>query len=83
MNVVEQALSNWKNSLPQEVPLAGLISISPIAYKWKALYRARILREVVFWRLHDLLEQSFCFTSRGTHWALASYCAAGLRPWPR
>ena len=28
MNVVEQALSNWKNSLPQEVPLAGLISIS-------------------------------------------------------
>ncbi|HDQ4328774.1 TPA: hypothetical protein SL386_000827 [Pseudomonas aeruginosa] len=65
MNVVEQALSNWKNSLPQEVPLAGLISISSIAYKWKALYRARILREVVFWRLHDLLEQSFLLHQQG------------------
>lgn len=59
MNVVEQKLANWKNSLPTEIPLAGLISISPTAYKWKALYRARILRETVFWRLHDILEQSF------------------------
>jgi len=65
MNIVEQKLSNWKNSLPKEVPLAGLISISPIAYKWKALYRARILREVVFWRLYDLLEQSFDLHQQG------------------
>lgn len=58
MNVVGQALENWKKSLPTAIPLAGLVSISPVAYKWKALYRARVLREVVFWRLHDLLEQS-------------------------
>lgn len=65
MNTVEQALVSWKNSLPKELPLAGLISISPIAYKWKALYRARILRETVFWRLHDLLEQSFALHQQG------------------
>jgi len=65
MNAVKPALSTWKNSLPKEVPLAGLISISPIAYKWKALYRARILREVIFWRLHDLLEQSFLLHQHG------------------
>lgn len=65
MSVVEQVLSNWNKSLPQEIPLAGLISISPVAYKWKALYRARIFREVVFWRLHDLLEQSFLLHQQG------------------
>lgn len=65
MNIVEQTLSNWKNSLPHEIPLAGLISINPIAYKWKSLYRARILREVVFWRLHDLLDQSFGLHQKG------------------
>ena len=65
MNTVEQALSNWKNSLPKEIPLAGLIAISPIAYKWKSLYRARILREVVFWRLHDLLDQSLALHKQG------------------
>ena len=59
MNIVEQTLAHWKRSLPTEIPLAGLISINPIAYKWKAFHRARILRETVFWRLHDLLEQSF------------------------
>ncbi len=65
MNAVEEALINWKNSLPKEVPLGRLIAISPIAYKWKALYRARILRETVFWRLYDLLEQSFVLHQQG------------------
>lgn len=65
MNVVEQTLKNWKNSLPKEVPLAGLISINPTAYKWKALYRSRVLRETVFWRLHDLLTQSYTLHQQG------------------
>lgn len=45
--------------------LAGLISISPTAYKWKSLYRSRILRETIFWRLHDLLTQSYTLNEQG------------------
>ena len=65
MDIIKQALENWKNSLPKEVPLAGLISINPTAYKWNALYRSRVLRETVFWRLHDLLTQSYTLHQQG------------------
>lgn len=65
MNAIKQILENWKNSLPKEIPLAGLISISPTAYKWKSLYRSRILRETIFWRLHDLLTQSYALHEQG------------------
>lgn len=59
MHDVEINLANWKSSLLANIPLGGLFSRSPIAYKWKATFRCWILREAVFWRLHDLLTQSF------------------------
>ncbi|NMG49888.1 hypothetical protein GO613_17470 [Azoarcus communis] len=65
MNVVEQALSNWKNSLPEKVELGGLYSRNQTAHKWKAPFRSLILRETVFWRLHDLLSQSYALHQQG------------------
>src|SRR5574338_1003372 len=65
MNVVEQALSNWKNSLPEKVELGGLYSRNQTAHKWKAPFRSLSLRETVFWRLHDLLSQSYVLHQQG------------------
>jgi hypothetical protein len=59
MNVVEQNLANWKESLLSSIPTGGLLSRNPVAYKWKAAFRVWMLREAVFWRLHDLMTQSY------------------------
>jgi len=59
MNSVEQALANWKNSLCPKIEVGSLYARNPTAHKWKALFRSLVLREVVFWRLHDLLTQSY------------------------
>ena len=56
--LVQQTLANWKASLFVKLELGGLHSRSPTAHKWKAPYRSLMLREAVFWRLHDLLTQS-------------------------
>jgi hypothetical protein len=58
MNIVEQALADWKNSLPATIELGGLYSRNSTAHKWKAPFRSLVLRESVFWRLQDLLTQS-------------------------
>lgn len=47
------------------IPVAGLISRNPVAYKWKAPFRSWMLREAVFWRLHDLLSQSYALHQQG------------------
>jgi hypothetical protein len=65
MNVVEQTLENWKNSLPAKVEVGGLYSRNSTAHKWKAPFRSISLREGVFWRLHDLLTQSYALHQQG------------------
>ena len=65
MNAVEQNLDNWKNSLFKRIPVADLIARNPVAHKWKAPFRAMILRETVFWRLSDLLSQSYALHRQG------------------
>jgi hypothetical protein len=59
MSVIEQNLANWKESLLSRIPIGGLLSRNPVAYKWKATFRVWMLREAVFWRLHDLMTQSY------------------------
>lgn len=59
MNAIEQNLANWKQSLRSSIPVGGLLSRNPVAYKWKAPFRVWMLREAVFWRLHDLMTQSY------------------------
>src|SRR5689334_7524469 len=58
-NHIAVELATWKASLVASFDIGGLFSRNPIAHKWKAPFRALLLRECVFWRLHDLLEQSF------------------------
>lgn len=41
------------------IPVGGLVSRNPTVYKWKAPFRVWMLREAVFWRLHDLMTQSY------------------------
>lgn len=65
MNAVEQYLTNWKQSLLPSIPVGGLLSRNAVAYKWKAPFRVWMLREAVFWRLHDLMTQSYALHLQG------------------
>lgn len=65
MNAVEQKLADWKESLLPSIPVGGLVSRNPVVYKWKAPFRLWMLREAVFWRLHDLLTQSHALHQLG------------------
>ena len=65
MNAVEQNLANWKESLLSKIPVGGLLSRNPVAYKWKAPFRVWMLREAVFWRLYDLMTQSYVLYQQG------------------
>lgn len=65
MNAIEQNLINWKGSLFQSIPVGGLFSRNPVAHKWKAPFRVVVLREAVFWRLHDLMTQSYALHQQG------------------
>jgi hypothetical protein len=65
MEAIEQNLANWKESRLPSIPVAGLLSRNPVAYKWKASFRVWMLREAVFWRLHDLMTQSYALHQQG------------------
>ena len=55
----------WRASLCSSIELAALISRNPTAHKWKATYRSIVLRELVSWRLIELLEQASALITRG------------------
>ena len=65
MNAIERNLINWKDSLLTSLPLVGLFSRNPTAYKWKAPFRCWTLRETVLWRTHDLMSQSYVLHQQG------------------
>jgi hypothetical protein len=56
---VEQALARLHASLLPSFDIGGLFSRNNIAHKWKATFRSLLLREAIFWRLEDLLQQSY------------------------
>jgi hypothetical protein len=56
---VEHALARFKASLLPSFEIGGLFARNPTAHKWKATFRSLLLREAVFWRLEDLLRQSY------------------------
>lgn len=58
MNEVEQNLAIWGGSLINQIPVAGLLTRNPVVYKWKANFRVWMVRELTFWREHDLMVQS-------------------------
>ena len=65
MNEVEQNLANWGASLSTGIPVGGLLARSDTVYKWKSLYRVWMLRELAFWREHDLMVQSYALHQQG------------------
>jgi len=65
MNSIEQKLASWKEVLLQSIPVGRLLSRNPVVYKRKAPFRIWMLREAVFWRLHDLMTQSFALHQQG------------------
>lgn len=58
-------LQAFKSALCNQVDLGGLFARNSKAYKWKAPWRALLLREAVAWRLQDLLEQSLALSTKG------------------
>ena len=58
MMQVDETLEAWSATLMTSIPVGGLVSRNPIVYKWKSTFRVWMLREVVAWRLVDLLQQS-------------------------
>lgn len=65
MESIEQNLANWQASLMASIPVGGLFSRNPVAYKWKAPFRCWLLREAAFWRATDLLSQSYALHQQG------------------
>jgi hypothetical protein len=61
----ETAIANLKESLFQALDMGCLHSRNPTAHKWKAPFRSLILREVVYWRMLDLLDQSLALHKHG------------------
>lgn len=51
-------LQRWGESLPPRVSVGSALAKSATAYKWKAPYRSLILRETLFWRTFDVLQQA-------------------------
>lgn len=65
MNSIELNLANWRSSHVANIPISDLLKRNPIAYKWKASFRCWLLREAAFWRVTDLLTQSYALHQQG------------------
>jgi hypothetical protein len=65
MDEVQQNLARWGESLVEKIPVGGLISRNEVAYKWKALFRVWMVRELTLWREHDLMVQSYVLHEQG------------------
>ena len=58
MEKIEFILEKWMSQRLDKIEVGTLVSRNPIAHKWKAPFRSLLIRELVFWRLTDLLEQA-------------------------
>lgn len=65
MENAKKAIAYLKDTLLKDLDLSALHSRSPTAHKWKAPYRSMQLREVVYWRIVDLLDQAVFLHERG------------------
>lgn len=62
---IEKTLESWRRNLMASIPIGGLLSRNPTAYKWKAPFRSWMLRETVSWRLLDLVAQAHALQDVG------------------
>ncbi|OAI21167.1 MULTISPECIES: hypothetical protein [Methylomonas] len=59
MPAISETLAKWEQSLCPRVEVSGLVARNHVAHKWKAPFRSLVLRETTFWRINDLLTQSY------------------------
>lgn len=57
MTNIRTQLTRWSQSRCQSVSVGGLLARSKTSHKWKAPYRSLVVREALFWRMHDLGQQ--------------------------
>jgi hypothetical protein len=67
MKSIKNTLENWEESLCKSIALGGLYSRNPTAHKWKAPYRSMVLRETLFWRVTDTLNQTVFLGENNHH----------------
>lgn len=65
MELVAKILEVWNASMCPNIAHGGLYRRNPTAHKWKATYRAIVLRELTFWRVTDLLNQMLVLSNAG------------------
>jgi len=65
METPSELLARWSDSRCESVSVGGLLARCPIAHKWKAPYKSIVLRETLFWRMHDLGQQAQLLFSHG------------------
>lgn len=65
MDSIEHNLKIWHSSLVESLPLGDIYLRSAVVYKRKAPLRCWALREAAFWRVTDLLTQSFTLHQQG------------------
>lgn len=65
MSDLAELLERWGRSLCKEIAVGGLLARCPIAHKWRAPFHALIVREALFWRMHDLGQQILCLRRNG------------------
>ena len=56
--MIESIINEWKKTRLDKIEVASLYSRNPKVHKWKAPFRSLVIRELLYWRLIDLLEQS-------------------------
>lgn len=56
MEEIQLILNNWKKDRLDKIEIGSLYSRNKIVHKWKSPFRYLVIRELVFWRLIDLLE---------------------------
>lgn len=59
MPTIPETLTTWQSSLCPRIEVGSLLARNPVAHKWKATFRSLELRETLFWRIHDLLTQTY------------------------
>lgn len=67
METISEILVGWELTLCKKIKMGALYSRNPIAHKWKATYRSMVLRELVYWRLTDLLKQTIVLGQSENH----------------
>ncbi|MBU0712690.1 hypothetical protein KJ762_07415 [bacterium] len=58
MEEIETIISKWQSEKLNKIEKGSVYSRNPIAHKWKAPYRSLVTRELVFWRIIDLIDQT-------------------------